>query len=243
MMDITVGKSGAWIARFVFAGAVACSSNCVQAQAGYPSPAPLDQYHVAIKADEIAFARSAAPASISSHAEVLTLGSRSYEIAVKGENGFVCLVLRGWSGDFADPDFWNPKVLAPICYNRIAARSVMPNDLRRARWVLAGVSKADMVNRTKAAIASHEIVPPGPGAMSYMMSRNGYLSDRDGHWRPHLMLFLPRMSPGEWGANLPDSVLMGDAASLEPLTVFFIPLARWSDGTPAPAPAPAPMRM
>ena len=213
---------------------VTCDAQAQSADTAYPAEAPLAQYHALSQADEIALARSAAPASISNQAEVWTLGAHGYETAAKGSNGFVCLVLRGWTGDLNDPDFWNPKVLSPICYNPVAARSVLPNDLRRTRWALTGVSRAEMITRTKAAIARHEIVPPDVGAMSYMMSKNGYLSDRDGHWHPHLMFFLPRMPPAEWGANAPGGVVMGDADDFEPVTVFFIPLPHWSDGTPAP---------
>ncbi len=205
-----------------------------QAQSAYATEAPLAQYRTLSQAAEITLARSAAPAAISNQAEVLTLGVQGYATAVKGHNGFVCLVLRGWTGDFDDPDFWNPKVRSPICYNPVAARSVLPNDLRRTGWVLAGLSKAEMINRTRAAIASHVIVPPPAGAMSYMMSRNGYLSDRDGHWHPHLMFFVPRTPPAEWGANVPGGVVMGAADNFEPVTVFFVPLPHWSDGTPAP---------
>jgi hypothetical protein len=202
-------------------------------QLAYPTPAPLEQYRMASRADEIALARSAAPASVSSRAEVLTLGAQGYDTAVKGDNGFVCLVLRAWASGFGDAGFWNPRMRGPICYNPAAARSVLPTDLRRAQWALAGASKARMLERTKAAIAAHEIGPPEVGAMSYMMSKDGYLNDRDGHWHPHLMFLLPRMAPAAWGANLAGAAVMADDSSLEPLTVFFVPVPRWSDGTSA----------
>jgi len=207
-----------------------------QAQAAaYPSRAPLEQYRIASQADEVALARSAAPTSISSQAEVLTLGTRGYETAVKGKNGFVCLVLRAWASGFDDPGFWNPKGRSPICYNPAAVRSVMPTDLMRTRWVLAGASRIEMIDRTKAAIAAHKIKAPEVGAMSYMISKDGYLNDRDGHWHPHLMFFLPRMTPAQWGANVPGGAVMADDGSLEPLTVFFVPVTKWSDGTLADA--------
>ncbi len=207
----------------------------VQAQAAQApySRAPLEQYRIASQADEIALARSAAPTSISSQAGVLTLGARGYETAAKSKNGFVCLVLRAWSGGFDDPEFWNPKARSPICYNPAAVRSVMPTDLVRTRWVLAGASRTEMIDRTKAAIAAHKIKAPEVGAMSYMISKSGYLNDRDGHWHPHLMFFLPRMKPAQWGANTPGGAVMADDTSLEPLTVFFVPVQKWSDGTPA----------
>ena len=221
----------------VVAGLTIAAIGPAHAQAdhtAYQSRAPLEQYRIASEADEVAMARSAAPASISGEAEILTLGDQGYRTAVKGKNGFVCLVLRAWASGFDDAEFWNPKERSPICLNAAAARSVLPNDLRRARWALAGASKAEMVDRTKAAIAAHEITAPEVGAMSYMMSKDGYLNDLAGHWHPHLMFYLPRMPAAEWGANLPGGAVIGDDGSLEPLTVFFIPVTKWSDGSPAP---------
>src|SRR5229473_3319529 len=89
------------------------------AKAHYPSMAPIDQYLMDRNA-EIALARSAAPDSISRDAEVSVLGRRGYETAVKGKNGFVCVVERGWMGPFAGEfavNFWNPKLRGPICFN------------------------------------------------------------------------------------------------------------------------------
>ena len=55
-----------------------------RAQTGsYPAMAPLDQYLIADKADEIALARSAAPASISDHAEIMVLEKNGYTTAVQ----------------------------------------------------------------------------------------------------------------------------------------------------------------
>jgi hypothetical protein len=78
----------------------------------YPSMAPLDQYLMADRNAEIALARSAAPAAISNDAEVLVLGRSGYETAVKGKNGFVCAVERGWMGPFDGKlarNFWTLK--------------------------------------------------------------------------------------------------------------------------------------
>jgi hypothetical protein len=72
---------------------------------------------------DISLARSAAPKSISDDAEILVFTESGFQTAVKGTNGFVCMVARSWSADYADPDFWDPKLHAPICYNALAARS------------------------------------------------------------------------------------------------------------------------
>src|SRR5882757_280409 len=158
----------------------------------YPNRAAVGEYGTAKRSDEIDLARSAAPASISGDATVLTLGSRGYETAVNGKNGFTCLVMRSWGADFSDAEFWNPKLRSPICLNPAAARSELPGYLEKTNWVLAGVSKADMIARTQSALAAKTSSPPPPGAMGFMMSKQGVLSDAGGHWHPHLMIYLPR---------------------------------------------------
>jgi hypothetical protein len=156
----------------------------------YPVMAPIDRYRIASRSDEISLARSAAPASISAGAEVLVLGSRGYEIAAKGANGFVCFVERSWTAGFDAPEFWNPKILGPNCFNAAAARTELPQILKRTQWVMAGVSREQMIAKTRAAFAAGEFAAPAPGALSYMLSKRGYLSDDGaGPWLPHLMFF------------------------------------------------------
>lgn len=203
------------------------------AQATYPAMAPIGQYLMASPADEIALARSAAPVSIAGDADVLTLGGHGYETAAKGKNGFVCMVWRSWTAGFGDPEFWNPKLRAPICLNAVAARSVLPVYLERTKWVLAGVSKTDMIARTRAAVAAKTFTLPAPGAMSYMMSKQGYLGDAAGHWHPHLMFFLARTESGAWGANLGGSPVITAQDDSDPTTTFFVLVPKWSDESPA----------
>ncbi len=212
--------------------AAAWPAQAQDAKTPYPNMAPLDRYLMERKA-EIALARSAAPDSISRDAEVMVLGQHGYETAVKGKNGFVCMVQRSWTAPIDDPDFWNPKLRAPICFNPPAARSYLPQTVRKTKLILATRSKAQMVKVIKAALDRKELPPPESGAMCYMMSKQGYLSDRDGHWHPHLMFFLPPTDPLAWGAGLPGAPLFGVKDDLGRLTVFLIPVAKWSDGTAA----------
>src|SRR6516225_9803887 len=92
------------------------------AKTPYPNMAPIEQY-LMDRTAEIALARSAAPESISRDADVLVLGRHGYESAIKGKNGFVCIVERSWTSPIDDPGFWNPKGRAPICLNAAAART------------------------------------------------------------------------------------------------------------------------
>jgi len=201
------------------------------AKAPYPSMAPIEQYLMANRNAEIALARSAAPESISRDAEVLVLGRHGYETAVKGTNGFVCIVQRSWTAGIDDPDFWNPKLRAPICYSPPAVRSYLPLAIKKTELILAEQSKAQMFETIKASLDKKELPAPESGAMCYMLSKEGYLSDHDGHWHPHLMFFLPQTDAVTWGANLPGSPILGSSDPQDQLTVFLIPVARWSDAT------------
>ena len=203
----------------------------------YPQMAPVEQYRMASRDDEIALARSAAPPSISADAEVLVLGSRSYETAVKGKNGFVCFVERSWAAGFDDREFWNPKLRAPNCFNPPAARTELPRYLKRTEWVLAGATKQQLIERTTAAVADQSFKSPEAGAFSFMLSKKGYLGDGvAGPWLPHVMFFVPPGQAASWGAGLDGSPVIGrDSDPLEP-TILFVPVRRWSDGSPAPPP-------
>jgi hypothetical protein len=211
-----------------------CACGLVRAQespAAYPAVAALAQYRMAAPAEEAALARSAAPASISADADVLVLGEHGYETASKGKNGFVCLVERSWGAGFEDAEFWNPKIRGPMCLNAAGARSILPGYLERSQWVLSGTSKSDMIARTRNAIAENRFVMPEAGAMGYMLSKEGYLSDTGGHWHPHLMLFLAHTDAAAWGANLAGSPIQAGKDDSDPVTTFFVLVAQWSDGT------------
>ena len=197
--------------------------------------APLDQYLPKSRDDEIAAARTAAPFSISSDAAVLVLGAHGYESAAQGKNGFVCFVQRSWAAGFADPEFWNPKFRSPNCFNPVAVRTVLPQYLKRTEWVLAGASRERLIERTRAALADHTFKVPEPVAFSFMLSKDGYLNDEaGGPWHPHVMFFIPHGQAAAWGAGLEGSPILGQEGTEIESTVLFIPVRRWSDGTPAP---------
>src|SRR5262249_3214530 len=149
--------------------------------------------------------------------------------AIKGRNGFVCAVQRFAGLD--DPEFWNPKLRAPVCFNPPAARSYLPLIVKIAKLVLAGKTKEQLPAEMKAALEAKEIPAVEPGAMGYMLSKQGYLSDRDGQWHPHIMIYVPQADPVEWGANLPGSPIFGQSDQTNRVSVFFIPVRKWSDGS------------
>src|ERR1700683_2605484 len=156
------------------------SPACARAQAAkapYPVMPPLDQYLIPDEKAEIALARSSAPASISDAAAVMVLRRDGYATAVKGSNGFVCIVERSWAKATGDPEFWSPKVRAPHCFNPAAAKTFLPIFLKKTKLVLAGKSKAQILAATTSALEKKELPALAPGAMCYMMAKQQYLSD------------------------------------------------------------------
>jgi hypothetical protein len=239
-MNGKIVRTIAWgIVMPVIMVGMAWHAQAQNAKASYPSMAPIDKYLIADRNVETALARSAAPEAISKDAEVLILGLHGYETAIKGKNGFVCLVERSWMSGFDSPEFWNPKLRGPVCFNPPAARSVLPLTFKRTELVLAGLSKAQIIDGIKT-FDKRELPPLEPGGMAYMLSKEGYLADDGGHWVPHLMLYTPLTSGNTWGADLPGSpVLLSPQfhGAPEPINVFLIPVLNWSDGTAAPTDA------
>jgi len=209
----------------------ACAEDAIPA---FPVMAPIEQYLATSASAEIALARTAAPTSISGDASVLLLSNHGYETAVKGKNGFVCMVWRSWAGPggFDDPDFWSPKFRVPICYNPAAVRTLLSPYVERTKWALAGASKAEMKDRTRAAIASHQITMPEPGAMAFMLSREGINADGQPMRHPHVMIYFAHTDSADWGANLHGSPIIAEQADPEPITTFDVYVPSWSDGTP-----------
>ncbi len=190
----------------------------------YPRMAPIAQYRMDRDA-EIAMARTAAPPAISRDAEIMVLGQKNFEVAVKGSNGFLCVVGRAFAGPLTNPEFWNPKNRSPICYNPPAARSLWPYAVKQTGMALAGASKAQITAAIRTAVARKELGPPALGSMAYMMSKEAYLTDRGDHNLAHVMFELPRDGVLH---DEPDYFVSWDPA---PVIEFNVAVGQWSDGT------------
>jgi len=211
---------------------------CASAASGadYAAMAPLDQY-LMDRSAEIALAQSAAPPSISGKATILVLTRNGYDAAIKGSNGFVCAVERSWMAQYDFPQFWNPHMRGPLCYNPAAVRSILPYTIRRTELVLAGRTKSEMAAAIKDGIEKHLLPPLEAGAMTYMMSKQQNLNDNAHNWEPHLMFYFPRADAANWGADLSGAPPMLNPQfqeSPEAISVIMVPVTHWSDGTPAP---------
>jgi hypothetical protein len=219
---------------------LACSLAVISAATAWVTPgtggsaaatmAPIGPYLIANRDQEIELARSAAPASVAAHASVMVLDRHGYVTAVKGTNGFVCLVVRSWDNEFDSKSgvFWNPKFHAPFCLNASGAQFELSIYLLRTQWVIAGASQKEMAEREKAAWAAGKLQEPKAGAMCYMMSRQGDLGG--GPWHSHVMFYVPHAQASSWGANMKGVPIMGAAS--DHTTIFFVLVPFWSDGTP-----------
>jgi hypothetical protein len=247
LLEIPVLKNEFKLIAFVFlvqlcmpgagiqAGAQAGQASAQPETAAYAAMAPVDAYLIADRNSEIALARSAAPASISDGAEVMVLGTSGFTTAAKGTNGFLCVVERSWGASTDDPEFWNPKIRSPICFNPAAARSFAPIFLMKTKLVLAGKSRAEIAAATAAALDKEELPALEPGAMCYMMSKQQYLNDRGMSWHPHVMIFVSGDAAKSWGADKDDSPIIAANDPEERVTIFMLWVGNWSDGSPAPA--------
>lgn len=226
-------RGGIRLSATLQAGVLVAAALAVSGGPARAAATPIAPYLMAGRDREVSLARSAAPPSIAGHATVLVLERKGYVTAVKGTNGFVCLVERSWAHNFTAKraKFWDPKFRAPFCLNAAAADSVLPPYLMRTRWALAGASRKEIGGREKAAWAAGRLEAPAPGAICYMMSRQGNLGH--GPWRPHVMFYVAHGRASSWGANQQGVPIF--AGPGDHTVVFLVLVPFWSDGTPAPS--------
>lgn len=180
--------------------------------------------------EEIALARTAAPASISHHATVEVLTTSGYVVAAKGDNGFTCLVLRGFAAPtFTPAPFRNlvyvPAVRAPICFDPRASQMVLPYYALRARLALEGKTPDEIASAIQAAYDGGGLPKREGVSFGYMWSDHQNLASGIGHWHPHVMVFAPfytnaLIGNGKFGSEMPQAT--DDAGT--PFAVIVIPV-------------------
>jgi hypothetical protein len=192
----------------------------------------LAPYLMTDRTAEIALARSAAPKHVSDSATVLVLARNGFVEAVRGSNGFTCLVQRSFDSPLSAPGFWDPSIRAPQCLNAPAARTVLPAMLKRDEWVMAGLTLPEITERTRRASAAHEYSMPAAGSMAFMLSPEQHLANAVPHWMPHLMFYYDKSMPAAaWGVGGSTNTLIGAAGDADtPVLLVLIPVPRWSDG-------------
>jgi hypothetical protein len=171
-----------------------------------PKYPPLSEYMMPRDA-EIALAKSAAPDNISGRAP------SGFQAVHNGDNGFVCMVMRGWSAPTYTPAqfrdlVYDAKVTAPICFNPEASRTVLPYYELRSNLGMQGKTPEQIVEGVQAAYAKGELPKRDSVSFAYMWSADQNLGSGIGHWHPHMMVFAPyhdnsMLGSNEFGSLLP----------------------------------------
>ena len=214
--------------RYALLGALlTLSTTALHAQQSkYP---PIDRYLMSRDA-EVALARTGAPPSISGHATIKVLTRSGFEVAQQGDNGAVCMVMRGFSAPTYTPAqfrdlVYDPTVRAPICFTAPAAKVAMPYYELRTTLALAGKNPEAIAAALRDAYA-HGKLPHRDGVtMAYMWSAHQHLASGVDAWHPHMMLFAPNYDNAMVGGNAfgsPLPALTDDAGT--PFSVVVIPV-------------------
>jgi hypothetical protein len=190
---------------------------------------PIEEYLMG-QASEIALAKSAAPANISDHATIKVFTNSGFKVVSEGQNGFVCMVMRGFSAPTYTPAqfrdlVYDSSVRAPICFDPKAGREVMPYYELRTKLAMEGKNPDQIAEGVQAAYAKGELPKREGVSFAYMWSAEQNLASGIGHWHPHLMVFAPyydnsMMGGNNFGAPLPQ--LSDDAGT--PFAVVVIPV-------------------
>jgi hypothetical protein len=201
----------------VFVAAAVAQTYKSQA-AKYP---PIEEYLMP-QPEEIALAKSAGPANISDRATIKVLTSSGFSVVHQGDNGFVCMVMRGFSAPTYTPAqfrelVYDSSLRAPICFDPKAAKEVMPYYELRTKLAIQGKNPDQIAEGVQTFYARGELPKRDGVSFAYMWSADQSLGSGIGHWHPHMMIFAPYYD---------NSMVGGDA--------FGSPVPRVSDdaGTP-----------
>lgn len=194
-----------------------------------PKYPPLDDYTMPRDA-EVALAKSAAPSNISGQATIKVLTKSGFQVAQEGSNGFVCMVMRGWSAPTYSPAqfrdlVYDAKLRAPICFDPKASKNVMPYYELRTTLGMKGKSPDQIAEGLQAAYVKGELPGRVEVSFAYMWSADQDLGGGVGHWHPHMMVFAPYYQNSMLGGNAFGSPLpqVSDDAGT-PFTVVLVPV-------------------
>jgi hypothetical protein len=170
-----------------------------------PNYPPIEEYLMP-QGNEIALAKSAASANISEQATIKVLTKSGFEVAQKGDNGSVCMVMRGFSAPTYTPAqfrnlIYDPSVRAPICFTPLAAREVLPYYEMRTKLAMQGKNPDEIAEGLQAAYARGELPRRDVVSFAYMWSADQQLGSGIGHWHPHMMVFAPYYDNSMVGGN------------------------------------------
>jgi hypothetical protein len=215
-------------ALLTLAGVIADRAHAqTQAPAG-SKYAALREYMMPREA-EMALARSAAPPNISNRATIKVLTTSGFQVVREGDNGFVCLVMRGWAAPTFTPAaqrdlVYDATLRAPICFDPPATRMVLPFYELKHKLGMEGKTPDEIAGGIQAAYAGGHIPRRDAVSFGYMWSADQQLGPGVGHWHPHMMVFAPYYDNTMLGGNEVGVVPVVNDDAGTPFTVIVIPV-------------------
>jgi hypothetical protein len=163
--------------------------------------------------EEIALARSAAPAALSDSATIYALTATGYEVAIAGTNGAACYVSRDWLHS-----------IEPHCFDADGAATVLPMAMRRVELLHQGRSREEADREIADGVLTGRFRIPTRPVISYMFSAAQQLVSDDGRsvgaWKPHVMIYHPYWTSA--GLSGPE-VMLSDAGKPTASLVVVVP--------------------
>jgi hypothetical protein len=208
----------AWMIALMVPAAVAAQQDAT------PPTAPLNLS----RADEIRYAKSAAPGDISKDATVWVLENGHYVVAESGTSGVACEVARNTATSFE-----------PQCGDAEADATMLAIFRFRTEERIAGKSADEIKTEVADGLASGRFRSPQRPALVYMVSSSQVLTDPSGkvrsHFMPHLMIFYPGMKSSAMGVVASKSMdVPGVALEGTPMSGLIVVVRDWVDPIKTP---------
>jgi hypothetical protein len=133
---------------------------------------------------QIRIAKLAAPKQVSENADIYVLRKSGYGLAVKGNNGFSCLIERE-----------RPETMEPECYDAEGSRTTMSVRLFVEAQRAKGRDEEAIARDVKAGYRSGKFHAPTKPGIVYMLSDYNYVLNPDTmkiiRFPGHLMFYAP----------------------------------------------------
>jgi hypothetical protein len=180
------------------------------------------------RADEIRYAKSAAPTEISKDAKVWVLENGHYVVAEQGTSGIACVVGRN-----------SPTSFEPECGDAEADATVLAVERFRTEQRIAGKSEDEIKAEVDGGLASGRFRSPKRPALVYMVSSSQVLTDPAGKVRsrfmPHLMVYYPFMKTSSMGIVASKSMDVPSMVQEDtPMSALVVVMRDWVDPNKAP---------
>jgi hypothetical protein len=196
--------------------------------AAQQDPSPPTAPTILSRADEIRYAKSAAPAEISKDAKVWLLENGHYVVAEQGTSSIACQVARS-----------SPTSFEPQCGDAEADATALAIFRFRVEQRIAGKTRDEIKAEVDSGMASGRFRSPKRPALVYMESSSQVLTNAKGtepsRFMPHIMVFYPLMKSGSMG--IVASMSMGVPGVVQddtPMSALVFVTRDWVDPTSSP---------